>query len=442
MENVAKTSKFNQSRADGSESSHEPKKKKLRQNNGNGDAVNTTAYVQVNLWGSSDLKLLMEAMKSFIPHAAIVHTKLIFDDHHFLVDNKAVKISAILLRPHLLEGSHVKPCEISVIYVCELHEIRGKFNKEKADALGLTVKEKYRILQRGDSVKSDLLDIMVHPSDVFGPSIPGPIVFIVDCPTESLARVLLSSESLNGYYSNLSGNPPLSTKGPVSKLCQSIFAEHLLKFNLSPHAHLGLDKSNVPSLIAHSDVINELLIDIPEIVDAAQHVNKYGKEGADNAVRNLTCVWISRPMQLKRFLDEYQSLEDLNMQFLDCRDTMVWNSFEGLLKKIETERACWQCCGLFFTEELEESSRERNNSAEKVIPGWKLVDSGDTRPCLELIEAATFEDGMLREAVARNESTTKEAIGAGDSADAYRLILTHFSLRYPKIPSLDEISIQ
>jgi ribonuclease Z len=42
-----------------------------------------------------------------------------------------------------------------------LHEIRGKFNKEKADALGLTVKEKYRILQRGDPVKSDLLDIMV-----------------------------------------------------------------------------------------------------------------------------------------------------------------------------------------------------------------------------------------------------------------------------------------
>lgn len=40
-----------------------------------------------------------------------------------------------------------------------MHEIRGKFNKEKADALGLTVKEKYRILQRGDSVKSDLLDI-------------------------------------------------------------------------------------------------------------------------------------------------------------------------------------------------------------------------------------------------------------------------------------------
>jgi ribonuclease Z len=30
-----------------------------------------------------------------------------------------------------------------------------------------------------------------------------------------------------------------------------------------------MDKSNVPSLIAPSDVINELLLDIPEIVDAA-----------------------------------------------------------------------------------------------------------------------------------------------------------------------------
>ncbi|KAJ6892710.1 hypothetical protein NC651_025805 [Populus alba x Populus x berolinensis] len=152
MENVAKTSKFIQSRAEGSESSHEPKKKKLRQNNGNGDAVNTTAYVQfcsflttevfknVRFWCeygeipllwvfkqwllhksglitkilsypmgllltlagmgegmsicgvSSDLKLLMEAMKSFIhmlplftPNSSLMTTM-------FLIDNKAVKI--------------------------------------------------------------------------------------------------------------------------------------------------------------------------------------------------------------------------------------------------------------------------------------------------------------------------------------------------------------
>lgn len=51
---------------------------------------------------------------------------------------------------------------------------------------------------------------------------------------------------------------------------------------------------------------------------------------------------------------------------------------------------------------------------------------------------ATFEDGMVEEAIARNHSTTSEAIEAGNSAGAYRIILTHFSQRYPKIPVVDE----
>lgn len=45
---------------------------------------------------------------------------------------------------------------------------------------------------------------------------------------------------------------------------------------------------------------------------------------------------------------------------------------------------------------------------------------------------------MVDEAVARNHSTTKEAIEVGNSAGVYRIILTHFSQRYPKIPVLDD----
>lgn len=44
----------------------------------------------------------------------------------------------------------------------------------------------------------------------------------------------------------------------------------------------------------------------------------------------------------------------------------------------------------------------------------------------------------MEEAIARNHSTTEEAIGVGNSAGAYRIILTHFSQRYPKIPVFDE----
>lgn len=45
---------------------------------------------------------------------------------------------------------------------------------------------------------------------------------------------------------------------------------------------------------------------------------------------------------------------------------------------------------------------------------------------------------MLEEAIAKNHSTTNEAIQAGEAAGVYRIILTHFSQRYPKIPVFNE----
>lgn len=77
---------------------------------------------------------------------------------------------------------------------------------------------------------------------------------------------------------------------------------------------------------------------------------------------------------------------------------------------------------------------------------WKVVFSGDTRPCLNfvhlrdshdadlVIHEATFEDDMLSEAVARQHSTTTEAIAASDAMHARFLMMNHFSQRYPKIP--------
>lgn len=45
-----------------------------------------------------------------------------------------------------------------------------------------------------------------------GPSIPGPLVLLVDCPTESYLQDLLSVESLSSYYAGSSSNPPESAK--------------------------------------------------------------------------------------------------------------------------------------------------------------------------------------------------------------------------------------
>jgi ribonuclease Z len=43
---------------------------------------------------------------------------------------------------------------------------------------------------------------------------------------------------------------------------------------LRPFAHLGLDRSCIPSSMSPPEVIDELLTEVPEIADAAQHVNQ------------------------------------------------------------------------------------------------------------------------------------------------------------------------
>ena len=77
--------------------------------------------------------------------------------------------------------------------------------------------------------------------------------------------------------------------------------------------------------------------------------------------------------------------------------------------------------------------------------GFKFSYSGDCRPSKEfakigkgstvLLHEATFDDELSGDAEAKKHSTTSEAIGVGMAMEARRVILTHFSQRYQKIPS-------
>uniref|UniRef100_A0A7S3VJG7 ribonuclease Z n=1 Tax=Dunaliella tertiolecta TaxID=3047 RepID=A0A7S3VJG7_DUNTE len=79
--------------------------------------------------------------------------------------------------------------------------------------------------------------------------------------------------------------------------------------------------------------------------------------------------------------------------------------------------------------------------------GWRVVFSGDTRPCAQTVEAArgcslliheaTFENDMADDARKKRHSTSGEALSIAEQAQAYRVLLTHFSTRYPKMPELD-----
>lgn len=47
----------------------------------------------------------------------------------------------------------------------------------------------------------------------------------------------------------------------------------LRQFTLRPHAHLGLDRTNIPTTVTPAQVMDELFTEIPSIVNAARDVS-------------------------------------------------------------------------------------------------------------------------------------------------------------------------
>ncbi|KAE8448414.1 hypothetical protein EG329_009478 [Mollisiaceae sp. DMI_Dod_QoI] len=78
---------------------------------------------------------------------------------------------------------------------------------------------------------------------------------------------------------------------------------------------------------------------------------------------------------------------------------------------------------------------------------FKVAYSGDCRPSNNfvkigqgatlLIHEATFDDELQGDALAKKHSTTSEALHVGKMMNARRILLTHFSQRYQKIPNMD-----
>ena len=79
------------------------------------------------------------------------------------------------------------------------------------------------------------------------PSVPGPIVLLVDCPTESHVQELLSTESLNSYYVDFSGNPTQIGKtvnciihlSPASVTRSPTYQKWMKKFGSAQHIMAG-----------------------------------------------------------------------------------------------------------------------------------------------------------------------------------------------------------
>ncbi|CCF59447.1 hypothetical protein KAFR_0H00380 [Kazachstania africana CBS 2517] len=86
---------------------------------------------------------------------------------------------------------------------------------------------------------------------------------------------------------------------------------------------------------------------------------------------------------------------------------------------------------------------------------FKISYSGDTRPNIDkfakeighksdlLIHEATLDNDLVEDAIKKRHCTINEAINVSNMMEVDKLILTHFSQRYPKAPQLDNnIEIQ
>lgn len=82
-----------------------------------------------------------------------------------------------------------------------------------------------------------------------GPSVPGPIVLLVDCPTESHLQELLSLQCLSSYYADFSG-PPENAKvvtcvihlSPASLISSSNYQNWMKRFGSAQHITAGHER--------------------------------------------------------------------------------------------------------------------------------------------------------------------------------------------------------
>eukprot|EP01090_Pellita_catalonica_P000731 TRINITY_DN10509_c0_g1_i1.p1 TRINITY_DN10509_c0_g1~~TRINITY_DN10509_c0_g1_i1.p1 ORF type:complete len:701 (-),score=80.05 TRINITY_DN10509_c0_g1_i1:977-3019(-) len=137
------------------------------------------------------------------------------------------------------------------------------------------------------------------------------------------------------------------------------------------------------------------------------------------------------PRNLQAWLEEITTITPLSYTFVPCHAAETSAVTAGIFNTIKTVQVehCVDAYGMIYT----------------LLGGsFKVVFSGDTRPCAALVEAgkdcniliheATFEDELHEEALNKNHSTTSEAVGCGEQMHAGFVLLNHFSQRYPKIP--------
>ncbi|KAG8052717.1 hypothetical protein GUJ93_ZPchr0001g32916 [Zizania palustris] len=286
-------------------------------------------------------------------------------------------------------------------YACELPELKGKFDPAKAAALGLKPGPKYRELQLGKSVQSDAFDKMVHPSDVLGLSIPGPIVLLVDCPTKYHMHELFSLQALTHFYEDSSRQAAGSSKkvncvihlGPSFVTKSLDYQNWMRRFGATQHIMAGHEIKNMenPILKGSARISSRLHFVCPHLfpssgfwpVEPVNDVNLENKNSSLQASENVSAANL-----LKFHLRPYAQLglDRASIPNLSTYGDIV----DELLSEIPEIKEVPEQISKFWQNEKSKSGKLQDGTPLRGS-GWRKHPKGNTdMPCC--VENATRED--------------------------------------------------
>jgi ribonuclease Z len=185
----------------------------------------------------------------------------------------------------------------------------------------------------------------------------------------------------------------------------------------------------------------------------ASMISAWNEATKDNELTKDNKLIVASHDGMLHWLREYSEVEDYGYDRLDCIG--LGSPKNELYKEFSPEET--QAYGL---SSIEACRVEHCTGALAVVfnfpKGFKVAYSGDCRPSYDfarigrgatlLIHEATFDDELAGDAYAKKHSTTSEALAIGRKMGARRILLTHFSQRYQKIPvmvsdDLDQVAI-
>ncbi|RDW84564.1 tRNA processing endoribonuclease Trz1-like protein [Coleophoma cylindrospora] len=155
-------------------------------------------------------------------------------------------------------------------------------------------------------------------------------------------------------------------------------------------------------------------------------------------------LMVSSDGHMLSWLREYSEVEDFGFERLELAHLGRLNN------KFEYELSETQTTSFGLTSIAATSVNHCAGALACVLRfpnGFSVAYSGDCRPSKSfeelgygatlLIHEATFDDELKGDAMAKKHSTTSEALQVGKNMNARRIMLTHFSQRYQKIPVMN-----